>query len=244
MRFEDAGARVGFGIHRVSHAVDQPRAVARLAGQQLPQVRGDLLVVAAVLHGGLHPLEHLHNLDVRTAVARPLQTADGRGNGRVGIRPRRGEHTAGERGIVAAAMLGVQNQADVQQLRLLAGEAAVEAHRGKDVFGKRHPVDRRMKKQALVVVIALFHLIGVDHNRRNARNQFNGLPDDVFQRHILRQLVVAVQRQHAAGQLIHNIRRRRLDDHILDKALRQLAVLLQQAREAGKLLRRRQIAEQ
>lgn len=33
-------------------------------------------------------------------------------------------------------------------------------------------------------------------------------------------------------------------DHILDKALRQLAVLLQQAREAGKLLRRRQIAEQ
>ena len=101
-----------------------------------------------------------------------------------------------------------------------------------------------MEKQTFMIVIALFYLIGIDHNCRNARNEFNGLANDIFQRHVLRQLVVAVQRQHASGQLVHNIRRRRLDDHILYKALGQLAVLLEKAGKSGKLFGCRQIAEQ
>ena len=57
-------------------------------------------------------------------------------------------------------------------------------------------------------------------------------------------LVVAVHGQHAAGHLVHDVGRGRVEDHIVGKAAGQLAVAFQQLAEACRLLGRGQAAEQ
>ena len=96
----------------------------------------------------------------------------------------------GKSGIVSAAVLGMQYQADIQKLCFLPGELTVKPHGRQYVLGKRHPVYRRMEKQAFVVIIALFYLIRVYHNGGNAGYQLYGLAHDIFQRIVVRKLVI------------------------------------------------------
>lgn len=66
-------------------------------------------------------LVHRHNLSVGAAVARTLERADGGGISGIRIRCGAGQHTAGERRVVTAAVLGMEHEHDVEQHGLGAG---------------------------------------------------------------------------------------------------------------------------
>lgn len=88
----DDGARIGKRVHRVPHAVDEPRAVIGLLVHDLRQVGGHFVVVFPVLHVFLDLRLHGAHLVVRAAVAMALQRAEGRRIGGIGVGIRRGEH--------------------------------------------------------------------------------------------------------------------------------------------------------
>ena len=78
--------------------------------------------------------EHLHDLGVRTAVQRTLQGADRARNGAVGVGAGR-SHGAADEGGVVAGMLGMENEHEVEQMRLLRRVGRVGADHAQDVLG-------------------------------------------------------------------------------------------------------------
>ena len=79
----------------------------------------------------------MHDAQVRAAVAGALEGEDGRGNGRVGVGGGGGYDVRGEGGVVTAAVLGVEHQAEVEQLGFERGVGRVLAHHHQDVLGGR-----------------------------------------------------------------------------------------------------------
>ena len=65
-----------------------------------------------------HYVQHLLGADVGAAVAGALQGADGRRDGGIEVGVGGGDDAAGEGAVVAAAVLGVEHQAQIQQLGL------------------------------------------------------------------------------------------------------------------------------
>ena len=120
---ENVRARVADGIDRVPYAVHQPRSVERLLVQETGYVVAYGGVGAG--SGGFEVVEHLGDLDIRAAVPRTFERTEGRRHGRVGVRARTRHHMVGESGVVAAAVLGVEHQAEVEYARFEVGELLV-----------------------------------------------------------------------------------------------------------------------
>ena len=118
----DLGARVAERIDGVAHAVDETRAVEGLLVEDLAQIGCDLVLVLPVGDMRADVLVHRHDLGIGTAVARALERADSRGVGGIRVGGRRRQHAASEGGVVAAAVLGMQHEHNVEQHRLIAGE--------------------------------------------------------------------------------------------------------------------------
>ena len=125
--FQNLRARVTQGVNCVAHAVNQAAAVAALPAEDLAQELADLVVVCRILDIFENVVQLVHDLQVCAAVLGALQRADGRRNRRVCIRAGAGQHAAGEGRAVAAAVVGVDKQAEVEQPRLLMGELLVSA---------------------------------------------------------------------------------------------------------------------
>lgn len=102
----------------------------------------------------------------------------------------------------------------------------------------------RMDVHALMIIMPAFDLIGIAHNGWKLGNELDGLPQNIFNGDIIRLLVIGIEGQHAARQLIHDIRRGRLHNHILNKIFRELAALGQGLRKGCELRLRGQRAEQ
>ena len=82
---------------------------------------------------GFDIVEHLANLDVRTAMPGALECAHCGGNRRIRIGSRRGNDTGRKRRVVTAAMLGMDNQAPVEQLGFGIGIVAVRPDEVQDI---------------------------------------------------------------------------------------------------------------
>ena len=240
---EDLRSGVRHGIDCMTHTVNKSRTVSKLLVHDLSERRRDLLIVIHVADLGFERIHHLNDLDVRTAVTGPLQRADRRGNGGIRVCTRRRQHTAGKGRVVTAAMLCVKHQAYVEQTRLFMRKLAVNAHCREYIFGNRKTAYRRMKEQRLMIVIAFFDLIRIDHNGRNTRDKLDRLTEYVFKRIVLRIIVIAVKSKHASAELVHDIGRRRLDDHIFDEAVGKLAEFLKHRRKTFKMRFVGQISE-
>ena len=78
---------------------------------------------------------HGNDLGVGSAVARTLEGADRGGIGGVGVGCRGREHAAGERRVVAAAVLGVQHHHDIEQHGFVMGEIVSATQDLQDAFG-------------------------------------------------------------------------------------------------------------
>ena len=87
-------------------------------------------------------------------------------------------------------------------------------------------------------------LISIRHDGRHAGDQFNRLTQHVLHRQVIRYVIIGIQCQHRTGEFVHDVRRRRLDDHILGKKFGQLPIAGKQFPEFFQLRAGRQLAEQ
>ena len=195
---EDDGTRIGHGVDRMPHAVHQAGAIVGLLADDLGQVVGNLAVVLPIGDVLLDLALHRAHLVVGAAVLATLQRADRRRVRRIRIGVGGGEHACGERRIVAAAMLGVQAQHDVEHARLLVGELAVGAQHRQDGLGGGLPRDEAVHDHRLVVELRAHRVVREHHDARQARDQRDRRIDLVDDVAILRVLVVGVEQQHRA----------------------------------------------
>ena len=222
--FQQDGPGIGEGVDGVAHAVDEPRAVPGLLIHEPAQVGGDLLLVGPIPDPILNVLEHLHDLLVGAAVAWALQGADGPGDGGVQVGPGGGEHPAGKGGVVAAAVLGVDDHAQVQELCLLGGKFVVVPHRPEEIFRHGQPRLGTVEVEAFVVVVVPFGGVGVGHDLGGPGHQDHGSPQFAGKRHVLGVIIVGVEGEHRPAQFVHHVGAGGLQDHVLGEHGRQVVV--------------------
>ena len=111
---EDLGAGIGFGVNGMADAVDESGVVKGIPVEELFQIGAHLVIVLPVAHLPLDLVKHMHHLDVGAAVLGPLQAAQRRRNGGVGVGAGGGDDMGGKGGVVAAAVLCVEHQCHVQ----------------------------------------------------------------------------------------------------------------------------------
>ena len=225
---EDFLAGVADGIYRVSHAVNQAFFVKHLLVEQLFKIVFNRFVVCPVGHILLQVLEHLIHLDVGAAVLGTLQGSQRRRNCRIGVGAGGGDHMRCKGGVVAAAVLHVQNQRHVQHLCLELGILAVGAQQRKDNLRGGHGGLGVVNVKALVVDVVVVGVIAVHRQQRKYRNQLNTLAQHVADGNIVSVLVIAEKRQHAARDGVHHILAGRFEDNVAHKVLRQRSVAHQQ----------------
>ena len=98
----------------MSYAVDQSRMVKGFFVQQLFQIICHLPFIAPVGDFPLHLFKHLHYFNVGTTVTGAFQGTDGCCDDRVGVGQGGGNYMGGERRVVTAAVLHMQDQGDIQ----------------------------------------------------------------------------------------------------------------------------------
>ena len=170
----------------------------------------------------LDVLHHADNLQIGAAVQRALQCADCAAVGGICVRVRGGEHAAGKGRVIAAAVLRVQHQAQIQHQRFFFCINPVAAQQGENLLRDGKTGLLRMQIHGLAVEKAAFHLIGLDRNVAHARDDLQRFSDFRFKREILRIFVIGIKRKHAAGKLVHDIGGGRFEHHILKKTLRKI----------------------
>ena len=208
--FQNLRTGVAHRVDGVTHAVDQAAAVAALLADDLAQELADLVVVGRILDIFQNVIQLVHDLQVRAAVLGAFQRADGRADGRIGVRAGAGQHAAGEGRAVAAAVVRVDEQAEVEQTRFLVGELLVGAVGAQNMLRRALALGGQVEVHAGPVIDAALDLVGVDHHRGQLGDQVDALAQDVGQTVVLGVLVVAVHGQHASCHLVHQVRRRRI----------------------------------
>ena len=181
---------------------------------------------------------------IGAAVTRPLERPDSRRDRRIDIRPGGGQHTRRKGGVIAAAVLRMEDQAGIEQLCFLVRKGTVGTNRVEDRLRRGMAGIERMKIHTLLVIVAALNLIRIRHNNGQAGNQLDCLAHIIFQRRIVRIVVIGIKREDGAAQLIHNILGRRFDDHVLRKIFRQLAAIIEHAAETLQLRFGGQLSEQ
>ena len=177
--FQNLRTGVAHRVDSVAHAVDQAAAVAALLAEDLAQELADLVVVGRVLDIFQNVIQLVHDLQVRAAVLGAFQRADGRADGRIGVRAGAGQHAAGEGRAVAAAVVRVDEQAEVEQTRFLVGELLVGAVGAQNMLRRALALGGQVEVHAGPVIDAALDLVGVHHHRGQLGNQVDALAQDV-----------------------------------------------------------------
>ena len=175
---------------------------------------------------------------------RPLERTDSAGVRGVRIGVGRGQHARGKRGVVAAAMLGMQAQHDVQHARFLSRELAIGTQHGQDGLGRGLTGNEAMHDHGAVIVSSLLRVVGQHHDARQTRDQRDGGVDLVMSRTILGVRVVGVQQQDGALQHVHDVGRGVAHDHRGGEAVGQFALGIERGDEAVELLLCGQLAHE
>ena len=106
-----------------------------------------------------HVLEHLDDFDVRTAVPRTFERSERRRARRICIRARRGDDVRRKGRVVAAAVLGVENEHHVEDSRFEFGKAFVVAHECEHGFRRRKLGVGLVDNERVVFVIVLEYAV-------------------------------------------------------------------------------------
>ena len=127
---EQDGTRIGLGVDRVADAIHEAALVEDLALDDAAQPLGDLLLVLPVGDVLLEEGDHVADLEVGATVLGTLQGADAGRDGGEGVRAGGGRHTHREGGVVTAAVLGMQDEQQVEragvQLRIVRSLKHIE----------------------------------------------------------------------------------------------------------------------
>ena len=108
-------------------------------------------------------------------------------------------------GVVAAAVLGVEHQTQIQQPCFQTGVLAVRPHHIEDVFGGREAGVGLLDEHALVVAEVHGGLIAEYRQRRELGDELETLAHDVGQTGVVRTGVIGVERQHAFRHGVHDV---------------------------------------
>ena len=173
-------ARVAQGVDGVTHAVDQTLAVKGLAVEQLFQVGFQLLVVLKVVEVVPDVLHHVHDHQVCTAVARALEGAQRRRHGRVGVGAGGGDHAGGKGGVVAAAVLGVQQQCHIQHTGFQLGVLHVRPQHPQEILGGGQLRVGPMDVHAAVLFVVVVGVVGVHRQHGEDAGQLDALAHGYF----------------------------------------------------------------
>ena len=149
----------------------------------------------------------------------------------------------GEGGVVAAAVLGVEGEADVQHVGLPEGVGGVRPQQGEDVLRRGQLRLGGVYVKAVPALVGV-GLVAVDAEYREQGDELETLAHDVGQGDIVAPLVIGGQVQHAAGQGIHNILAGRLQNDIPHEVAGQGTVVGQLVFKALQLRRVGQAAQQ
>ena len=156
---ENGAPGVRQGVDRVAHAVDLARAVVGLALEDPGKIPAQLPAVFPVLHVPADVPHHGHHGLVGPAVQVAAQRSDTRADGHVGVGPARGHGAHREGRVVAAPVLGVQHEGQVEEQRLFAFgllplEKVQEILRGRELgVGLEHDEVRAVPVARDVVVV-------------------------------------------------------------------------------------------
>ena len=236
--------RVADGVNGVTHTVDQALVVERLAVEQLFEIGGDRVVVRPVAHVLLQILKHLKHLDVCAAVLGTLERSQRRRDRGIGVGAGGGDNVGRKGGVVAAAVLHMQDQRHIEHLCLQVRVLAVGSQQRQDHLSGGHGGLGVVYIEALVAHVMVIGVVAVDRQQREHRNQLYALSEHIVDRGIVGVFVVAEQRQHTARDRVHHIVARRLEDHVAHKVLRQGPVAHQKLLEGLQLRHVGQLAEQ
>ena len=113
----------------------------------------------------------------------------------------------GEGRVVAAAVLGVQHQRQIQDSGLQLGIFAIRAQDVQQVFSGGKLGHGVVDEQAFVQHIVAVRLITVYREHGEQRNELQALAQYILGAVVRGPGVVAVQRQHTAGQTYSSCRR-------------------------------------
>ena len=125
-------------------------------------------------------IQLVHDSEIGTAVLGTFKGTDGGGDGAVGIRAGGRKDTVGKGGVIAAAVVGVADQTEIQQFGFFMGEVLIPPVGGQDVFSRGLAVHRIMEVHGFMLVDMTVCLIGIDHHGRQFGYQVNRLSDNVF----------------------------------------------------------------
>ncbi|MPN29749.1 hypothetical protein SDC9_177202 [bioreactor metagenome] len=114
--------------------VDEAAAIPRLTVYDLFQGGLNLRFVCRIGNRAPDAVQHFRHFIVGPAVAKSFQRTDSCGDRGIGIRQRRSQCANGKRRVVAAAVIRMQHEAKVQQLRLLFGIFPIVSEHHEDVF--------------------------------------------------------------------------------------------------------------
>ena len=231
----------------MAHAVDEALMIERLLVQDFTQIGTDLVLVFPIAHVLANVVHHFGRFNVRTAVARTLKRCHRRSECGIRIRARRRNNARGKRGVIAAAVLHVQNKRRVQNLRFNRGKRHIGAQHAQQVFRRGKILVGAMDVHAIVIDVMVVSVIRVRRQQGHARNQLNALADYVFHARIHSALIISGKRQQASGNGVHNVARRHVHNGIAHKKRRKLTTARNNFLEAlfligrGKLARKKKM---
>ena len=176
-------------------------------------------------------------------MAGTLERSERRGDARIGVCHGGGHNVSREGGIVASAVIHMQDQAQIQDHGLQLGVRAISAQELQNILRHGTMVQRRMNGERTAVVVVMIGLIRIDRQHREEADQLQTLTEYIGQRDIVRLVVIGIQCQNRAGQTVHHIAARRLHDHVAHKILRQGTIENQQLLKVRQLLFCRKLSE-
>ena len=150
----------------------------------------------------------------------------------------------GERRVVAAAVLGVQAQHDVEHTRFLSRELPVGAQHGQNGLRRGLTRDEAVHDHGLVVVTRADRVVRQHHDARETGDKGDGGADLVLDGSILGVFVVGIQKQDGSSQHVHDVGRGVAHDHGRGETIGQLALSIDGGDIVGKLLLRGKLAHQ
>ena len=241
---EHLRSRVGDRVYRVSDTVDEAAFVISFLVEYLFEISGDLVVVLPVAHVLFDILHHTHDAQVSAAVLGAFQRAQSRRDGRICIRAGRGDDAGGEGRVVAAAVLGVEYQREVEHLGLQGCEGAVGSQRPEQHLGRRLTGKWVVDIQTVALRIMVVRLIRVHREQGEQRYELEALSEHVVDAQVHDVVIVRSEGQHGLGERVHEVLARSLEDNVAHEVLGQHARVGQKLHKVVKLILSGELREQ
>ena len=202
---EDLRPGVGQGIDRVAEAVDQSCIVIVVMVQDPVHDIQDLVPVVRIADVGNDLVHHLGHGDVGAAVLGAFERADRAADGGIDIRAGGAHDDVGEGGVVAAAVVRVDDQDAVQEVGLSLGELAVRPEHVEDVL--RYGVFRTgiMDDQGLAVELMDLGLVAVAGDGRELGDQIDALAEHLIGIDLVRIIVIVIELQGSRHESVHEV---------------------------------------